>query len=343
MGGYGGANTVGDIAADYLGLPTNAEKARLYHNNGDGTFTDVTKQAHLDKVIHGMGINYGDLDNDGWLDFYVGTGDPEIGMLIPNRMFRNHDGRYFDEVTTGGDFGDLQKGHGIAFGDLSNNGQQDVFEVMGGAYSGDTAHDVLFVNPGSRNHWVTLGLEGVKSNRIALGAEVCVTAATPRGDRRIYRTVSTGGQLRRQPAPPGDRPGGRDWDQKRKHPLARFRHHAADRGPRDGPVLQGPRGRPERPRLAGEDLPAPQLAPRSGRSPGQTLGGAGQRRRPPLWHFLRAVFPQREGHRLLPRHRPSLHPCRLERGGTGQRPRDRDPLLVSFLDVQWEGAAGRLA
>ena len=54
--------------------PHIAEKAKLYHNNHDGTFTDVSKQAHLDKVILGMGINYGDLDNDGWLDFYVGTG-----------------------------------------------------------------------------------------------------------------------------------------------------------------------------------------------------------------------------------------------------------------------------
>ena len=199
VSGYGGVHNVGDIAADYLGLPTGAEKARLYHNNHDGTFTDVTKQAHLDKVIHGMGTNYGDLDNDGWLDFYVGTGDPELGVLVPKRMFRNHEGKYFDEVTTSGGFGHLQKGHGIAFGDLNNNGQQDVFEVMGGAYSGDTAHDTLYVNPGSRNHWVTLRLEGVRSNRIALGAQICVTAQTPGGARKIYRTVSTGGSFGNNP------------------------------------------------------------------------------------------------------------------------------------------------
>jgi hypothetical protein len=190
---------VADVANDYLGLPTTAEKAKLYHNNHDGTFTDISKEAHLNKVILGMGLNYGDLDNDGWLDFYAGTGNPNLGMLIPKRMFRNHDGKYFDEVTTTGDFGHLQKGHGIAFGDINNNGQQDVFLVAGGAYEGDVAHDCLYVNPGNKNHWVNLTLEGVKSNRIALGAEICVTATTPRGDRQIYRTVSTGGSFGNNP------------------------------------------------------------------------------------------------------------------------------------------------
>jgi hypothetical protein len=197
--GYMLDNRLADVAKDYLGLPNDAEKPRLYHNNHDGTFTDVTHQVHLDKVTLGMGINYGDLDNDGWLDFYVGTGTPDLGMLIPKRMFRNHEGRYFDEVTTTGNFGHLQKGHGIAFGDLNNNGQQDIFEVMGGVYEGDTAHDCLYVNPGNRNHWVTLQLQGVKSNRIALGAEIHLVADTPHGRRCIYRTVSTGGSFGNNP------------------------------------------------------------------------------------------------------------------------------------------------
>jgi hypothetical protein len=104
----------GDIAADYLGVETPAERARLYHNQHDGTFADVTKAAGLFKVLHTMGANFGDLDNDGWLDFYVGTGDPELGTLIPNRMFRNDGGKRFQDVTTPGGFGQLQKGHGLA-------------------------------------------------------------------------------------------------------------------------------------------------------------------------------------------------------------------------------------
>lgn len=199
VGGYGGVKNVGDVAADYLGLPTGAERARLYRNNRNGTFTDVTKEAHLDRVILGMGINFGDLDNDGWLDFYSGTGNPDLGMLIPKRMFRNHDGKYFDEVTTSGRFGHLQKGHGIAFADLNNTGQQDVFEVMGGAFEGDTARSCLYINPGNANHWVTLQLTGTKSNRVAIGAEVCVTVATPQGERKMYRTVGPGGSFGNNP------------------------------------------------------------------------------------------------------------------------------------------------
>ena len=77
----------------------------------------------LYKVIPTMGLNFGDLDNDGWLDFYLGTGNPDLGSLIPNRMFRNAGGRSFQDVTTAGNFGHLQKGHAICFGDFDNDGQ----------------------------------------------------------------------------------------------------------------------------------------------------------------------------------------------------------------------------
>jgi hypothetical protein len=197
--GYGGTRSVADVARDYLGMPTEAEKAKLYRNNRDGTFTDISKQARLNRVIFGMGLNFGDLDNDGWLDFYAGTGSPDLGMLIPNRMFRSHEGKYFQEVTTSGGFGHLQKGHGIAFGDLNNNGNQDVFQVMGGALEGDTANTCLYVNPGNTNRWVTLQLTGVKSNRVAIGAEVCLTVKTPSGRRKIYRTVGPGGSFGNNP------------------------------------------------------------------------------------------------------------------------------------------------
>lgn len=190
---------VGDVAADYLGLPTQGEHPRLYHNNHDGTFTDVTDPMKLHKVIHGMGANFGDLDNDGWLDFYVGTGNPELDTLIPNRMFRNNGGKFFQEVTTSGGFGHLQKGHGVSFADLNNDGQQDVFEQMGGAFIGDRARTVLYANPGHDNHWITLKLEGVKSNRSAIGARIKVTVNGKEGERAIYRTVGSGGSFGASP------------------------------------------------------------------------------------------------------------------------------------------------
>jgi len=191
--------SIADIAADYLGLPHQGERARLFHNNRNGTFTDVTKEAGLYKVLHAMGANFGDLDNDGWLDFYLGTGDPDFATLIPNRAFRNNGGKNFQDVTTATGTGHLQKGHAVAFADLDNNGNQDIYAVMGGAYTGDNYRNALFLNPINTNHWITLKLEGVRSNRAALGARICVNVETAAGPRAIYKTVSTGGSFGASP------------------------------------------------------------------------------------------------------------------------------------------------
>lgn len=185
----------GDVAADYLGRPHGAERPRLYRNRGDGTFDDVTKAVGLDKLLHTMGCNFGDLDNDGHLDFYVGTGDPELSMLIPNRMFRNNGRNRFQDVTTSGGFGQLQKGHGIAFGDIDNDGDQDIYSVVGGALSADAYRNQLFANPGHGNHWLKLKLTGTTSNRLAIGARIKVVAETDDGIREIHRSVSSGGSF----------------------------------------------------------------------------------------------------------------------------------------------------
>jgi hypothetical protein len=183
----------GDILADYLGSPpARAERARLFRNNHDGTFADVTAQAGLNRILHAMGANFGDLDNDGWLDFYVGTGDPILGTLIPNRMFRNDGGRRFQDVTTSGGFGQLQKGHGIAFGDMNHDGTQDIYSHLGGALTGDHYPSQLFANPGHGNHWLKLKLEGVQSNRPALGVRIKVIVKTASGEREIHRVVGSG-------------------------------------------------------------------------------------------------------------------------------------------------------
>jgi hypothetical protein len=186
---------VSDIAADYLNLPTRGVKAKLYHNRGNGSFDDATEAAGLNHVLHAMGSNFGDLDNDGWLDFYLGTGNPDLLTLIPNRMFRNNSGAKFQDVTTSGGFGNLQKGHGVSFADLDNDGDQDVFEKMGGAVTSDTYPNVLYQNPGNGNHWLKLRLVGIKANRAAIGARVKMTIQTPNGERRIFRTVGSGGSF----------------------------------------------------------------------------------------------------------------------------------------------------
>jgi hypothetical protein len=190
---------VGDMAADYLGLPYAGQRPKLYRNNGNGTFSDVTKECGLDKLLLTMGANFGDLDNDGWLDFYVGTGNPDLSVISPNRMFRNDGGRRFQDVTTSGGFGQLQKGHGVAFGDVNNDGDQDIYAVIGGAVESDHFHSQLFANPGHGKNWLKLKLEGVKTNRAAIGAVVKVVLQTGDEERAIYRTVGSGGSFGASP------------------------------------------------------------------------------------------------------------------------------------------------
>ena len=191
----GFSGDVADVAAGYLGLPHDAEMPRLYRNNGDGTFADETRNAGLNEPLIVMGSNYGDLDNDGYPDCYIGTGDPYMATIVPNRMFRNAAGSAFQDVTTSGGFGHLQKGHGVAFGDVDHDGDQDVFAVMGGAFSGDVYQNVLFRNPGHGNRWLKLELEGSRSNRGAIGARIRVSVETPEGSRDIHATVSSGGSF----------------------------------------------------------------------------------------------------------------------------------------------------
>ncbi len=183
-----------DVAAEYLGHAEGVALPRLYRNRGDGTFEDATEEAGLRRVMYAMGTNYGDLDNDGWLDFYVGTGAPNLRAMVPNRMFRNDAGR-FQDVTVSGGFGHLSKGHGVAFGDIDADGDQDVYEVIGGAVQADIGRDALWENPGHGNAWITLRLEGVRANRSAIGARIRVDVDTPTGRRDIYALAGSGGSF----------------------------------------------------------------------------------------------------------------------------------------------------
>lgn len=185
-----------DIAAEYLGQPHSAETARLYRNQGDGTFRNVSSEVNLDRITYAMAANYGDLDNDGWLDMYMGTGEVNFASIIPNRMFRNADGKVFQDVTTAGGFGHLQKGHAIAFADWDNDGDQDVYAVMGGAYEGDNYQNVLFQNPYQEDqHWIGLVLQGTKSSRSAIGSTVRLTIEEQGEERSLIREVSSGGSF----------------------------------------------------------------------------------------------------------------------------------------------------
>jgi hypothetical protein len=183
-----------------LGEPYSAETLRLYKNLGDGTFRDVTKQVGLDRVFNPMGVNFGDVDNDGFLDFYLGTGTPPYGNLLPGAMFRNQEGKSFADITAATGTGEIHKGHGVAFADIERNGFEDMFFVVGGATPGDAHAFRLFENPGNGNDWINLKLVGVKTNRSAIGARIKVAVENEgQGTRSIYRTVSSGGSFGASP------------------------------------------------------------------------------------------------------------------------------------------------
>jgi hypothetical protein len=200
-GYYFSGHLAQQAAGEALGLPQkDLNKMRLYHNNHDGTFTDVSAATGLDRAVYGMGANFGDIDNDGWLDMYIGTGNPDFTSLIPNRMFRNIDGRRFADVTNSARVGNLQKGHGVAFADIDNDGDQDIFIETGGAYAGDAFYNSLYVNPGQNNNgWIGLQLEGVHSNRSAIGAHIVVTFTENGSKRTVYRDVGSGGSFGASP------------------------------------------------------------------------------------------------------------------------------------------------
>ncbi|MEO8428247.1 MAG: CRTAC1 family protein [Verrucomicrobiota bacterium] len=187
------ANCAGQVAADYLGLPYIAEVPRLLRNNRGEGFSDVTIDAKLKRVFYAQGGNFGDFDNDGWPDLYLATGADDFRALIPNRMLRNDGGRLFQDVTTAAGVGRLQKGHGVAVGDIDNNGTQDIYVVLGGEFSGDVFQNALYLTPTNANHWLTLKLEGTRSNRSAIGARLKLEVESESGLRALFATVNSGG------------------------------------------------------------------------------------------------------------------------------------------------------
>jgi tetratricopeptide (TPR) repeat protein len=189
-----------EILRSQLNLPYNVETLKLYRNLGNGTFQDVTKEVGLDHVYDPMGSNFGDIDNDGYLDFYLGTGTPPFGDILPNVLFRNDGGKRFVNITSSSGTGDLHKGHGTAFADLDNDGDEEILIEMGGAAPADRHALRLFQNPGNNNDWIGLKLVGVKSNRSAIGARIRVDVENDGQTKRsIYRTVGSGGSFGANP------------------------------------------------------------------------------------------------------------------------------------------------
>jgi hypothetical protein len=154
----------------------------LYHNEGDGNFNYASLEAGLGALTSGSsgwGVGLEDFDNDGWKDLFVAQGHvldnvQDIDASLRYRelplLALNHKGR-FERADSG-----VTKplaARGVAFGDINNDGYMDgVISCLGGP-------PVLLLNRGGgNNHWLSISLQGTRSNRDGYGARVSVNGQT---------------------------------------------------------------------------------------------------------------------------------------------------------------------
>jgi hypothetical protein len=195
---------MGADAADYDGegwldivkTSFSDDTATLYHNNHDGTFSDVTAAAGLSKnsKFLGWGTLFLDIDNDGWPDLFMANGHiyPEVDSKGVNNTFRErkilywneHNGRFRDiSLDSGAGITTPFNSHGVAAADFDNDGAVEILV--------NNSHDrpSLLKNFGEHGNWILLKLEGTKSNRDAIGARVTVYV----GDHQQTQEVRSGG------------------------------------------------------------------------------------------------------------------------------------------------------
>ncbi len=190
-----GVTDIWYVAADLAGAPHTAEVPSLYLNEGTEGFVDAAEAWGIARVTFTMGGNHGDLDNDGFLDFYLGTGFAGYESLIPSFMFRNVGGQRFTDATWAGGFGHIAEGNATAFGDWDNDGDQDVFQQRGGLTPGDDYTDGLYLNPGADQQWISVELRGTNANRFGVGARVSAAFVSEGTRRTVHRVVGTGGSF----------------------------------------------------------------------------------------------------------------------------------------------------
>jgi hypothetical protein len=147
----------------------------LYHNNGDGTFTDVTTQSGTTNVAGALGVTWEDYDNDGNLDLYIVNSG---GQGKPNKLFRNNGNGTFTDMASAAGVGAKLPGNGrgsdASFADYDNDGFPDLFICNGG---GSTVGSyILYHNNGNSNGWLKVVLRGTESNLCGIGAKLRLVA-----------------------------------------------------------------------------------------------------------------------------------------------------------------------
>jgi hypothetical protein len=157
----------------------------LYHNDGDGWFSDLGGAAGFARIsfpLLGFGIRFLDYDNDGWKDIYVANGHvyPQVdnysfGTTYAQRAFLFHNlqnGRFEEVGLTSGAALKLRRvSRGLASADFDNDGDLDLLET-----NLDDQPLLLRNEAGNQGHWIRLGLIGTSSNRDGYGARVTIVA-----------------------------------------------------------------------------------------------------------------------------------------------------------------------
>jgi hypothetical protein len=193
VGRYDPYMTAGlEVAAYYRNGTVPAETSRLYRNDRDAGFSDVTAAVGLNRPASVMSGSFGDIDGDGWLDVYLGTGNEELSALWPNVAWRNDKAFRFEDVTETTGLGHLQKGADVALADLDDDGDEDVFVNTGGFHLDDAFADALFENVPERKTWIRVVLEGVQSNRFGVGATLRIRIQEREKMRYVIRDVGLG-------------------------------------------------------------------------------------------------------------------------------------------------------
>jgi enediyne biosynthesis protein E4 len=173
--------------------PVRGRPNLFYRNNGDGTFTSLASLPANDPEFQGgasYGCNWGDYDNDGWLDLFVVNYDGPKNFLYHN----NGDGS-FTNVLGSIAVTDRRDSRAVAWGDYDNDGFLDLF------VSNATGTNSLYHNNGNDNHFIKFRLIGTRSNRAAIGAKVRVRAMINEQSSWQMREVSGGDGLMGQSSP----------------------------------------------------------------------------------------------------------------------------------------------
>ena len=174
-----------------LGLPAETvSHPCVYRNLGTGGFQEISREARLARPIPVLSANFGDFDNDGFLDLYAANGWQGCSGLFPSTLLRNIGGGRFEDATVSSHTGHLEQGQGISCADFDDDGDLDLFVQAGGLVPGDRSRNLLYRSAGHGRHWLKVRLVGTRTNRAGLGARIRVVVESNDGRRRsIVRTI----------------------------------------------------------------------------------------------------------------------------------------------------------